>query len=318
MFLDLPPELRLRIYEHALHFGCTLQKPLRAAAWRRSDGCTANVSLLRASKLIYREAIDILYDVNSFAISYNHVCYCENTFPYPALEPRMRTIRITNFLPRIDQPQTCNFCQSSGFGLLEHLMQMPKLNSAVIAFENVFSFADFVPELLRNLAAERTVELSSGEVGEVNVLGPESRLCFELPALQRAWSALARGERAKDARNRVPGELTMRRALEYLQFETNTYDRTAETLLPFFTAYDDEDSRRRLRFVGLPDEHKKRAGFTVALAGVMNDIFADDGGSESITWVEIGGMMHHDRWAFCEDAEQTADRARGRVIGAAI
>lgn len=305
MFLSLPPELRLRIYEHALHFDDTLQRPLRAAAWRRFDGYVANISLLCTSKLVHKEAKDVFYEVNNFIVSYNHICCCENEYPYSALEQRMGEMRIVNFLPRInDEEWTCSFCQTSGLGLLEHLLQLPKLRSVSIAFDDVWSFADFAPTLLSRLAAEHDSSLVSDEVGRIDVLGLRMGLRIELPALYRAWAALARGERKKHARYRVPGEQTMRRALEYLSFEANTYDRTAATLAPFFVPRQ-EDGMRVLRFRGLEHEGKKRAEFTVALAGVMNDIFADDGGSGSVSWVELGGKDDNrsDRWRFSEEKD---------------
>ena len=305
VFLDLPPEIRLRIYEHALRFDGILQRPVRAAAWRSFKGYTADISLLCTSRLLHKEAKDVFYECNRFVVSYNHICHCENVYPHPALEQRMGEIHITNFLPRIDGAQTCRFCQDLGFGLIEHLLQLPKLNAVSLSFDDVWSFADFAPALLTKLATQHSTRLSSDEVGKIKVLGLRVRLDIDLPALYRAWAALARGDGKKHARHRVPGEHTMRRALEYLSFEANTYDRTALTLAPFFVG-GDEDGIRALRFRGLDHEKSMRANFSVALAGVMNDIFADDGGSGSVSWVELGGKSdaRTDRWSFSEEKDK--------------
>ncbi|KAK3643118.1 Glycosylphosphatidylinositol (GPI) anchor assembly protein [Elasticomyces elasticus] len=310
-FLGLPPELRLRIYEHALRFESTLQRPVRPNAWCVFDGYVANVALLSTSKLIHKEAKDAFYEVNKFNVSYNTICYCENQYPYPPLEQRLGVVRVTNFFPRIEEAQICNFCYASGYGLLEHLIDMPKLRRASIVFEDIFNFADYTPELLQELATEHTTDLSSNEVGTVQVLGLKIQLSLELPALQGAWSALARGEKARHARHGVPAENTMRRALEYLRFEANTYDRTAVTLLPFFVA-DNAQETRVLRTGGIATDSKMRADFTIALAGVMNDIFADEGGSDSVTWAEIEGKKECRRWEFCE---KTKAERQARIEG---
>jgi len=302
MFLALPPELRLRIYEHALRLQGALQRPVKAAAvvWqKKTDGEVANVALLRANKLIHGEARDVFYEVNRFIVSYNHICSCENEYPYSALKQRMGEMRITNFLPRVDEAQTCMFCQASGFGMFEQLIHLPKLRSVSVAFDDVWSFADHAPTLLSTLATTHGTTSASHEVGKVEVLGLPLRLGIELPALYRAWAALARGERRNHARYRIAGEQTMRRVLQYLRFEADTYARTPTTLLPFFVQ-GEENRNPLLHFRGHEDD-KKRAEFTVALAGLLSEILADDGGSSSIPWADLSGdNATIVRWSFGE------------------
>lgn len=311
LFLSLPAELRLRIYEYALQFPGVLQRPLRASAWRDFTGYLVNTPLLSVCKQVHEEARDVFHEVNEFRISYNHMCTCQNRFPFSAFnEQRIRKLEVCNFLPRVDEPKTCQFCRQSGFGLISYLKQLPKLRSAKVSFEDIFSFTDFGPELLRRLSGDgRKIELSCEEVGQVEVLGLSVHLEFKLPAMHRAWLCLA--GRLPTHTSRLPGQKTMERALEYLQFEANTYDRTSSALKPFFVP-SEEDETLTLRFQRLPDKRKRRADFTIALAGVLNDIFADDGGSESIDWVDLDGGIYGGRWQFNdvhEPIKNTGDRA---------
>ena len=296
-FLGLPAELRLRIYGQALQYEHTLKKPLRETPWQRSDGSLIDLSLLCVCKTIYAEARDVFYESNMFSLSYDHICYCENRFPYQALHDRIGSVVITNFMPREEEANVCKFCQSEGYGLVKHLRLLPKLTQAMISFEEVFSFTDFVPGILSRLTEHDNIRLSSQEIGQIDIIGLRLSLRIELPSLYRAWASLAFSGGRTHTSQRMPGEQIVRRTLEYLQFETNTYDRTARSLLPFFTA-SQEGGTRSLRFRGLPNESQRRAEFTIALAGVLYDVFADEGGSESIDWTDVPGSG---TWTFFVD-----------------
>ncbi|KAK3674451.1 hypothetical protein LTR78_005537 [Recurvomyces mirabilis] len=296
-FLGLPAELRLRIYGQALQCGRTLQKPLRETPWQKSKGSLVDISLLCVCKTLHAEARDVFYEINSFSVSYNHICYCENRYPYRALHDRIGSVTVTNFVPREEEGHTCEFCLSEGYGLLAHLRRLPKLTQAKVSFEDVFSFTDYAPGILSRLTENEDVHLSSEEIGQIDVVGLPLSLRIELPILHRAWSSLAFSRGRSGTGQRLPGEQIVRRTLEYMQFETNTYDRTARSLLPFFTA-SQEGGTRSLRFRGLPDGPQRRAEFTIALAGVLYDVFADDGGSESIDWTDVPGSG---TWTFFVD-----------------
>ncbi|KAK4548778.1 hypothetical protein LTR36_008551 [Oleoguttula mirabilis] len=300
-FLGLPVELRLRIYEYALQFQGVLHRPLRASAWRNFDGYLTNTSILSTCRQTYREAIDVLYDLNSFNVSYHHICTCQARFPVAGFrEQHIRRLEICNFLPRMEESETCQFCSASGSGLIAYAQRLPKLRSLKVAFEDIFSFTEFAPELLRNLSEQQDVSLTSDAVGTIEVGGLTFSLELRLPALRCAWAFLADGDDSATSQNRQPGQDTMERALEYLQFEANTYARTASSLAPFFIP-NHFDETQVLRLHSLADERKRRAEFTIALAGVLHDIFADDGGSGSIDWVDLDGM-YGGRWRFDEVA----------------
>ncbi|KAK5117184.1 hypothetical protein LTR85_008952 [Meristemomyces frigidus] len=307
-FLELPVELRLRIYEVALQFHGVLHRPLRASAWRNFTRYLANTSLLLTCRQVQEEAKGVFYELNEFRVSYHHMCGCEARFPFPAFdEQHIRKLEVCNFLPRVEEAETCQFCSGSGFGLIAYAQKLPKIRTMKVAFEDIFSFTDFAPELLRRLSERYDISLASEEVGNVEVDGLGFRLELQLPALHRAWSLLRNGDESATSQERQPGQSTMQRALEYLQFEANTYDRTASCLAPFFIS-SESDATPTLRFHGLADQKKRRADFTVALAGVLNDIFADDGGSGSIDWVDMEGM-YGGRWRFDEGATVEAEAA---------
>ncbi|KAK5137984.1 hypothetical protein LTR08_005781 [Meristemomyces frigidus] len=304
-FLNLPTELRLRIYEDALQFQGVLQRPLKASSWRnsRQTPFPANASLLLTSRQVHEEAKDVFYKLNAFKVSYHHMCACEIQPPFPAFdELRIRELEITNFLPRLEERETCQFCAQSGFGLIAFLQKLPKLRSVKIAFEDLFSFTEFAPENLRRLHEHnQALELSCTEVGHVGIEGLHLKLQLQSPALHRAWRHLASQERDSGiCQDRRPGQKIMQRALGYLQFEANSYHRTAAILASFFVPSEDDDTPT-LRFTGLIDEGRRRAEFTVALAVVLNDTFAEDGGSASVNWVDLEGI-YGERWQFAGKA----------------
>ncbi|KAK5115516.1 hypothetical protein LTR62_001175 [Meristemomyces frigidus] len=288
----LPPELRLEIYSYALKNENILLKPIREPPiWdevqQDSQTSLAEISLLCTSRLITREARQVFYEINSFSISYNHLCCCENRYPYPVLDNNVSSVIITSFMPR-ESANPCIFCREGGYGLLQYLNRLPKLTHANLSFQEIFTFTEYAPNLLAQLRKHNQVTVVSHEVGVIDVLGQHLSLQFELPVLRRAWATLAQARTSNHAGSRVPGEQTMRTALEYLQFETNVYDRTASSLLPFFTA-SEEDGTLSLQFSGVKDGPQRRADFTLALAAVLYDVFADDGGSDSIAWADVTG-----------------------------
>ncbi|KAH9845839.1 hypothetical protein Tdes44962_MAKER00049 [Teratosphaeria destructans] len=299
--LELPAELRIRIYEHALQHQRVLQRPLRASAWRTLPGDVANVSLLCTCKLVNEEAADVFCDLNSFRISYHHLCTCENRYPYPTFNAkRIRQLEVIDFMPRIDLPHLCDFCHDNGSGLLKSMTSLPRLTSLKVAFDDLWSFADFAPTILERLHESAGVHVTCDQVGRLVVHGLTSDVEIQLPVLHSAWLHLVESRRGHSKRApRLPGEQSMQRALEYLQFEANTYERTSRMLKPFF-ASESHDEPLTLKFKGLPEESRRRADFTIALVGVMNDIFTDDGGSESIDWVDLDSFYYGGRWQFDE------------------
>ncbi|KAI7204269.1 hypothetical protein KC343_g7694 [Hortaea werneckii] len=115
--LTLPAELRLRIYTYVLHFSYPLYRPLRTSiihSWHyfseqsNDNGDSkinannlADTALLLTNRQIHHEAKDCFYELNSFRVSFNHLCSCQNIFPYPAFdESLVRRLEIRSFLPR--------------------------------------------------------------------------------------------------------------------------------------------------------------------------------------------------------------------------
>ncbi|KAK3114443.1 Glycosylphosphatidylinositol (GPI) anchor assembly protein [Teratosphaeriaceae sp. CCFEE 6253] len=305
IFLDLPPELRLRIYEYALPVGKDLRRPVGAATRHRSQGYAANISLLCASRLLYREARDVFYAVNSFVVAYNDICSCDGEKPFPPLEQRMGEIHITNIILDSDEPRTCKFCDTYGVGLLSQLVQVPTLRAASIDFEHTSSFAMVAHGLQlrqRALSAAHQTELLSDEVGEVQIRGWKLQLTLKLAPLHRAWAALAGSEKGEHARRRGPRDHSMRRTLEHLQCEADDYNLTGDSILPFIVPHG-QDGTRALCFRGLPVEKSRRAAFTIALAWFKIGLSVDGGNVKAITWTEIDGLSPYgaDRWTFSEE-----------------
>jgi hypothetical protein len=313
-FLGLPAELRIRIYEYALQYQGVLQRPLRASAWRDFAGYVANVSLLRTCKLVHKEAVDIFFDLNTFRISYYHLCTCQNRYPYkPFNAERIRRVEVSNFLPKLDLPDICEYCRDGGVGLFKTMKALPRLRSLHVAFEDMFSFTDFAPPILHGLYDDYQISSTCDEVGKLDIHGFGLKTVVELPVLHRAWGSLSESRKQPlSLLRRCRGAVPMRKALEYLQFEANTYERTPGELRPFFIPRKENDNTHVLRFKGLPNESTQRSNFTIAVASVLSEIFSDDGGSRTIDWVDLDHFMFAERWYFDEGI---ADKKEAAEMG---
>ncbi|RMY68568.1 hypothetical protein D0862_14973 [Hortaea werneckii] len=129
--LSLPAELRLRIYTYVLHFSHPLYRPLRASIihpWHSisdqnhdnsdskfNSSSLADTALLLTNRQIHHEAKDCFYELNSFRVSFNHLCSCQNIFPYPAFDDNLvRRLEIRSFLPRSNSLISKDSSSSSG------------------------------------------------------------------------------------------------------------------------------------------------------------------------------------------------------------
>ncbi|KAI6877589.1 hypothetical protein KC360_g2888 [Hortaea werneckii] len=376
--LSLPAELRLRIYADLLHFSHPLYRPLRASIihpWHSisdqnkddnsdsgfNNNNLADTALLLTNRQIHHEAKDCFYELNSFRVSFNHLCSCQNIFPYPAFDGNLvRRLEIRSFLPRSNSLiskdgsgdsggsnssitsaedddvydissneddeggeeaaeatyTNCKYCQNSGMGLMGYLLHdLPKLHAA--------TRPHLVSDEIGTLRLER---LSRGLTLE-----------FHLPSLTHAWRSLARFEQQQQQQRGVwdgsetghqqagqrsttthrsrllPGQKILSRALEYLHFEANSYDRVPAALRRFFVvaprlqAGSGGESDRRetpnhqtaqLQFRSLPDGRERRAGFTIALARELAKVFEDDGGAGSIEWSALDAEPEVPVWRF--------------------
>ncbi|KAI7529401.1 hypothetical protein KC331_g15236 [Hortaea werneckii] len=188
--------------------------------------------------------------------------------------------------------------------------------------------------------------LVSDEIGTLRLEGlPSGRtLDFHLPSLTHAWRSLAGTERQQRKpwdsnsstshggsqstthRSRLPGQKILSRALEYLHFEANSYDRVPAALRRFFVVapfstnkeghdedkfHNHEPQTAKLQFRSLPDGRERRAGFTIALARELAKVFEDDGGAGSIEWVSLDADPKAPVWSFGLDADMQGDEMEG-------
>ncbi|KAI7161717.1 hypothetical protein KC316_g14956 [Hortaea werneckii] len=192
--------------------------------------------------------------------------------------------------------------------------------------------------------------LVSDEIGTLRLEGlPSGRtLEFHLPSLTHAWRSLAGTERQQRKpwdsnsgpshggsqstthRSRLPGQKILSRALEYLHFEANSYDRVPAALRRFFVVapppplptdkgeHDEDESHNhqaqtaKLQFRSLPDGRERRAGFTIALARELAKVFEDDGGAGSIEWVSLDADPKAPVWSFGLDVDMQGDEMEGK------
>ncbi|GAB1734615.1 hypothetical protein NU195Hw_g9009t1 [Hortaea werneckii] len=187
--------------------------------------------------------------------------------------------------------------------------------------------------------------LVSDEIGTLRLEGlPRGKtLEFHLPSLTHAWRSLAGAEqqqrrvwdgntnhggsssRQKPTHTRLPGQKILSRALEYLHFEANSYDRVPAALRRFFVVVaaplpagsgSESDKREtthrtaQLHFRSLPDGRERRAGFTIALARELAKVFEDDGGAGSIEWVSLDAEPEVPVWRFGLDGVDVQEDGR--------
>ncbi|KAI7304096.1 hypothetical protein KC315_g15325, partial [Hortaea werneckii] len=200
-----------------------------------------------------------------------------------------------------------------------------------------------------NHANNDNPRLVSDEIGTLRLEGlPSGRtLEFHLPSLTHAWRSLAGTERQQRKpwdsnsstshggsqstthRSRLPGQKILSRALEYLHFEANSYDRVPAALRRFFVVaphpplptdkvgqdadafHNHQPQTARLQFRSLPNGRERRAGFTIALARELAKVFEDDGGAGSIEWVSLDADPKAPVWSFGVDADMQGDEQDG-------
>lgn len=132
--LDLPSELRIRIYEFILGFA----RPLKL---RQTVAGSQNTTLLRVNRQIYGESLPVLYDINDIAVTRNDFCKrTDVSLKTPVQSQHIRHLLIRGFgeslacnfgLDRCDQ---CDVCEPSASGLLNALKSMPRLKSVVVDY----------------------------------------------------------------------------------------------------------------------------------------------------------------------------------------
>ncbi|KAK3116792.1 hypothetical protein LTR53_002494 [Teratosphaeriaceae sp. CCFEE 6253] len=131
LFTQLPPELRLRIYEHVVEF----TQPIKL---RQHIAGSTDMAILRASKLLYREALPVLYDVNTISVTRNDFCLnTDAALRTPIMGQHVRHLRMTSFGESIAcnfLPARCSACEDQATGLLQALRLMPQLKTVTVDY----------------------------------------------------------------------------------------------------------------------------------------------------------------------------------------
>ena len=181
--LRLPSELRVRIYELVL----TFSRPIKL---RQTVAGSENTTLLRVNRQICEEALAVLYDANTIAVTRND--FCTNTdaaLKTPIPSQYVRHLLVTSFNESI----ACNFvahcggCKSSASGFLAALKAMPRLKSVHVDYATARSrFYDFK----HSYEDDR---LQHTSVGVHTLRDKDFRdvdFTFQCGAIGRMWSAL--------------------------------------------------------------------------------------------------------------------------------
>ncbi|KAK4548747.1 hypothetical protein LTR36_008520 [Oleoguttula mirabilis] len=186
--LELPSELRISIYELVLSF----PRPLKL---RQTVAGSENTSLLRANKQIYREALSVLYDVNTITVTRNDFCKrTHESLKTPVPSERIQHLLVTSFGESI----ACNFlldrcdvCEPSALGFLEALKSMPQLKSVVVDYHtHTSNFRSFRESVNRTGSG---CSLACTGVGQFTMQAPaftSIEFTFQNVPLARIWQAL--------------------------------------------------------------------------------------------------------------------------------
>lgn len=105
-----------------------------------------DLAVLEVNKQINGEAIDALYVWNTFVITFDYVCICNDlhrfaTFVYA----KVRKPEIHGYSPDCVRLQ-CMICCLGGLGLITFLTCLPRLRSAGVLLGDIDSFADCLME----------------------------------------------------------------------------------------------------------------------------------------------------------------------------
>lgn len=335
--LDLPPELRLRIYAYLLPYRQSLTSLLvmikryqvrLASPYRYVPGPIAqrprrmDLGILEVNKQIHGEATDALYVWNTFPLHFDYVCTCEDLYRAARFEfARIRRLEIYGFSADCTRLR-CPMCSSGDSGLLNFFRGLPRLRTATVLFADIDSFAAVLAKLEQISCKDSDLPnpvLRSRCVGSIEMSGipghPELRLQPLVDAWKQAaqeearnpWYPLsaARGIEDWRARNLAQGaswrdELLV--ALEWLKLAVIT-DGTCPAGLERFFEEDGGDGIRRLRLRSHADRAARTADFTIALAEVVSRMLDDERGSELRKSASDGLSMH---WSFIEGTGASA------------
>ncbi|KAK5131201.1 hypothetical protein LTR08_001226 [Meristemomyces frigidus] len=134
--LRLPSELRIRIYELVLSFA----RPLKL---RQTVPGSENTTILRVNRQICHEALSVLYDINTIALTRNDFCSkTDAALKTPVPSQHIRHLLVTSFSESIAcnyVTDRCDVCETSASGFLDALKAMPQLKEVTVDYTNALS-----------------------------------------------------------------------------------------------------------------------------------------------------------------------------------
>jgi hypothetical protein len=122
-----------QIYEYLLQY----DQPIKL---RQVIPGSRNLSILRTNQQIYREAIPVLYDLNTIIVTRNDFCKCTDAnLKTPLRLDYARHLLVANFSQSIactlNGPEgQCDVCRPSAMGLINAFREMPRLRTVLIDY----------------------------------------------------------------------------------------------------------------------------------------------------------------------------------------
>lgn len=208
----LPSELRVEIYCHLLRFS----KPLKpfALVHRPPRLVHCNLAILRASRLVYAEALPVFYNENTFCIA--RKTFCTNTPRVADARPPqratlnhdlVRSLHVTDLSPSSacaalstkhswdDPPELpCVFCNADFLPLMRVLRSMPKLREATIEYSgHEAKVRTFSKTLAGPYGRAAQLDLECVGVGKYRVTGhwfARTSITLQDTVLSETWNRL--------------------------------------------------------------------------------------------------------------------------------
>lgn len=209
--LELPPELRINIFEYVLQAQKPLRKALTPANMALATGNSdivwlANItdasvkmqdseplfdtSLLTVSRSIYHESIAAFYEVNSIAVPCKHPDDFEKKYQWLYDIQHLRNLVIKRC-----RGSTYSFYFGESSGSFIHLLDtVPKLRSVIFMLDDLSTFSDLTKDLGLNLRKTYDDGVSFEDVppyfGHSGIKGFQYSIQIKCTPLWNAWSRL--------------------------------------------------------------------------------------------------------------------------------
>lgn len=248
LLLELPAELRVRVYEFVLPAATPLRNNIHAPSLGRGRFQVDDnrepqkaqnfkeATLLHVSRVVYQEALPILYKVNTIAISKAILCSRGPPGPMAALkQENLVHVHISDFTVSqacqheiVDGLPPCKSCDQTAVGMFKTMAAMPHLRTVDIEHgRNPASrcwFQRFKPALRRK--TDHALRLTCLGVGQYGLSGESVRnirITFKHSALVALWAGIVRPKEGTPGSGSSYGEHATRRFAA-------TYDDTAKQL----------------------------------------------------------------------------------------